>query len=48
MTKPYPDYECLYRCYSIVAQDGGLTYYQVAGRFAYFCHNVHQFVPSVD
>lgn len=32
MTKPYPDYQCLYRCYSLVAQNPGVTYLEVAER----------------
>lgn len=32
MTIPYPDYGCLYKCYSIVAQNGGIVYTEVAER----------------
>lgn len=28
--KPYPDYQCLYQCYSYVAKNGGAKYTEVA------------------
>ena len=30
MMKPYPDYHCLYRVYSLVAQREGMDYEDVA------------------